>query len=525
MDLSPADLNFPDKFSDFRPAQREVFSYGLTSEKRFTGMGLPPGSGKSGVGYGFTQLIGGKSVILTADRGLEDQYVGDGFPGMIDMRGRSNFRCWESGNCEDGARMDCKSKGDCPYGLRLAQFNQSTVGLSNYAWWIAVNNMARQGCAMPDTLICDEAHLIFDWLSRSLDFYITDREIRDAGIIFETIPSTADEWHELQPLILDIARDHASSCRDRARSSKSDRDRAAVRKAEALVEKIQRISMVDPDNWVLWRETGRDEGRAFRFDCVWPYRYKERVFLNIPRVILMSATLRPKTLALLGISKSEYDFKEWGRQFPAVNGPVVHYKGQNKNVRVTHTMSGESKTDWLTRVMDIVRWGSDRKGIIHSVSYARAKEIAAFLASNGINPRLIQLNGAADPDSQSSREAYDKFVKMGPGAILISPSFSTGWDFAGKRAEWQIISKIAFVDTRSPVMARRKADDKTYPNYLAAQDLVQSCGRVQRSETDRGISFIIDDNCEWFLPMAKEFVPHWFRIRKETELPKPLALL
>ena len=72
---------------------------------------------------------------------------------------------------------------------------------------------------------------------------------------------------------------------------------------------------------------------------------------------------------------------------------------------------------------------------------------------------------------------------MGPGAVLISPSFSTGWDFKGKIAEWQIVSKLAFVDTRkekSPVMHRRKEDDKTFPTYLAAQDLVQSCGRIQR---------------------------------------------
>ena len=334
MDLTPADLNFPSKFETFRQAQSEAFSYSMSSEKRFTALGAPTGIGKSGLAYGLAQLLGPKTTILTADKGLQDQYRDDFGAGLVDMRGRSNYRCWESGTCEDGARMDCKSKSDCPYGLRLAQFNESFAGSSNYAWWMAVNNMARQGCKMPDLLVCDEAHRIFEWLSQSLDFYVTDREIRDAGIIFESTPKSAQDWLDIQPNIIEVAKEHFESCRARARSSKTDRDRSIARRAEMLVEKIGRIRMIDDDNWVLWREEGRDDGRAFQFQCVWPYRYNNRVFFNIPRIILLSATLRPKTLALLGISKSEYDFKEWGRQFPAANGPVVHYKANGENVRV-----------------------------------------------------------------------------------------------------------------------------------------------------------------------------------------------
>ena len=39
------------------------------------------------------------------------------------------------------------------------------------------------------------------------------------------------------------------------------------------------------------------------------------------------------------------------------------------------------------------------------------------------------------------------------------------------------------------------------------------------------MTFIVDDQVEWFMPAAKDFVPGWYKIRKETQLPKPLPLL
>jgi Rad3-related DNA helicase len=74
-------------------------------------------------------------------------------------------------------------------------------------------------------------------------------------------------------------------------------------------------------------------------------------------------------------------------------------------------------------------------------------------------------------------------------------------------------------------MQARCERDKGYSNYLAAQDLVQGCGRVQRSEDDLGVSLILDDQISWFAKTAEESIPKWFRVRKEEKLPKPLRKL
>jgi Rad3-related DNA helicase len=267
-------------------------------------------------------------------------------------------------------------------------------------------------------------------------------------------------------------------------------------------------------NWTITREDGRDDGREWKFECIWPGKYREKLFRWVPRVILMSATLRPKTLGLLGIPQVDCDFREWGRQFPAANGPVIWVP----TVRLNHRMDQEARNRWLNRMAEIMSRRSDRRGLVHTVSYARAKEVAETLGSKF----SLVLNGAADPDSQSARQAFEKFVNWLPASVLVSPSFSTGWDFAGKHAEYQIIAKLPIPDTRSKVMQARCERDPSYADYLAAQELVQSCGRVVRSAEDRGETILIDDSWSWFKRKAEQHMPKWFKVRREDELPAPL---
>jgi hypothetical protein len=137
--VNPSDLGFPEQFTEFRPAQIEATEFTLTTEKRFTGLGLPPGCGKSPLALKLAKLFGGRTVILTATLGLQDQYHQFKSMGLIDIRGRSHFSCWEGGSCEDGGRMGCKDKGGCPYlGAYRAQ-EASDIVVTSYAYWLAIS--------------------------------------------------------------------------------------------------------------------------------------------------------------------------------------------------------------------------------------------------------------------------------------------------------------------------------------------------------------------------------------------------
>jgi Rad3-related DNA helicase len=367
-------------------------------------------------------------------------------------------------------------------------------------------------------LICDECSEAPEWLSRSLDFTITERECREAKEPLKPPPGdSCEEWAALGPRLAVAAEYRYNLIKARATNRGQPRESLLrdIRRAEGFLDCTSRLQNLD-DNWVVTKEEGQDEGRVWRFECVWPGRYKERLFRNIPRVVLMSATLRPKTLGLLGIPRAECDFREWGRQFPAANGPVIWVP----TVRVNHKISEENERAWMARIADILARRGDRRGLIHTVSYARAKRIAEAIRQE-LDGRVI-LNGAADPDSSTAREAFDRFIKGAADAVLCSPSFSTGWDFAGTAAEYQIIAKLPLPDPRSKVMQARIERDPSYPDYLGAQALVQSCGRVVRSDTDRGETIIIDDSWAWFKRKAEDHMPKWFKVRREEQLPPPL---
>lgn len=517
--MTPHDLGFPPQFDSFRPAQDEAIEHILTTDRRFVGIGAPPGVGKSAIAYAIAKLLGGRTIILTGTLGLQDQYADQEFPGMVDIRGRSNFACWEGGTCEDGGRLGCKDKIGCPYLSAFRAQDASDIVCTSYAYWLAVNEKG-QGMRQPETLICDEAGLASEWLSRALDYTVSEREIREAGVRLSVAPGEdLDVWVELSSRLAEAAYAHFTSLKlvlppkfGHAR----DKHARALRRAEWLVERCERMANLD-SNWVVTREDGKDEGREWKFECIWPGKYREKLFRFVPRVILMSATLRPKTLGLLGIPQKDCDFKEWGRQFPAANGPVIWVP----TVRLNYRMDQEARDQWLKRISEILKARNDRRGLIHTVSYARAKEIGDSLSSNF----SVVLNGEADPESQTARQAFERFIASKNDSVLVSPSFSTGWDFAGKHAEYQIIAKLPLPDTRSKVMQARCSADPSYADYLAAQELVQSCGRVVRSATDRGESICIDDSLSWFLPKAAHHLPRWFRVRKEEVLPPPLPKL
>lgn len=515
---TPHDLGFPEQFERFRDAQVEAIEYALTTDKRFVGLGAPPGIGKSAIAYALAKLLGGRTVILTGTLGLQDQYAC--FPDIADIRGRSNFPCWEGGTCEDGGRMGCKDKGGCPYMGAFRAQNASDVVVTSYAYFLAVHEKSK-GIEPPDTLICDEAGLAAEWLSRALDFTIGERECKESGTKLDPLPGEDIEtWAKLYERIRSGAEARLAYLKAQpVPRSGSARDRLArdLRKAESFVDRADKLLRLD-DNWVCTREDGTDDGRLWRFECVWPGKYREKLFRGIPRVVLMSATLRPKTLSLLGIPKSDCDFREWGRQFPAVNGPVLWIP----TARMNHRMNDEAKGRWMGRIGQILEARDDRRGLIHTVSYARAKEIAA--STLGLSHPIV-LNGAADPESQSARQAFERHVKGPIGSVLVSPSFSTGWDFAGKHAEYQIIAKLPIPDTRGKAMQARCERDRGYSDYLAAQELVQSCGRVVRSEKDRGETLLIDDGWTWFRAKAEPHMPKWFKVRREDELPPALPKL
>lgn len=540
LDLSPqTDLGLPRKFQALRPAQAESIEWALQCTKPKTAMSIGTGSGKTGVAVSLANTLNVKSVYLVGSRGLQDQ-VGSEMAeiGMVDVRGRQNYQCAYLNKGLDKPRWSCADGMDegclwlqCPYSLAVEKAADSRLSLTNYSCWLK-NRRYNQGfLTTPNTnldevglLICDEAHslpeLIADHMSvelRHSDELLPisnwpkegpQGEYWDSGLMPDDVWST---WavERLSALRDEQARfidSYPNTAVGGALARKDDR----YKYLDELKTKCNQISKMD-GNWV-W-QAGPD---GIRFEPIWPGQYTGVLWAGIERVLLLSATLRPYTLSLLGLTAESYDFREWPSVFQPGRCPVYHIP----TVKLTYRSGDEDYQDAINRIDEIISSRLDRKGIVHTVSYDRTRRVVE--QSIFSSRMLFNKNG-----QEAARKARD-FRNSGPGTVLVSPSYQTGWDFPGTDCEYQVVLKIPFPDTRSRVMKER-CKSGNYRMYCAVQELVQICGRAMRSKDDRCETMVIDDSLTWARGGPGNpwhgFAPGYFKVHTVQKVPAPAPKL
>jgi len=241
-----------------------------------------------------------------------------------------------------------------------------------------------------------------------------------------------------------------------------------------------------------------------------PSQYAEQyLFQGAKKVVLLSATLTPKTLALLGIQDAT--LWECPSRFPVERRPVIYVP----TTQVDSKMKPEHWTAWRTRIDQIMGPRLNRKGIIHTVSYKRRD---AVLAQSQHNAHMM---------THQSKDLVTQvlsFKKSSTPWWLVSPSIMTGWDFPYDQCRCQIMAKLPFPDTRSKVLKARCEVDQDYMAHLKAQSFQQSVGRGMRAEDDWCETIVIDDHFRWFVKKYRRLFTKSFleAVRTQLTLPKPL---
>jgi len=219
----------------------------------------------------------------------------------------------------------------------------------------------------------------------------------------------------------------------------------------------------------------------------------------------------PKTLGLLGLESTDYDFMEYPSTFDKLRRPVYRIP----TIRLNKDTDEAGYRTWIQRMDQIIGPRLDRKGIVHTVSYKRRDMVMEL---SEYREHMISHN------SKNARAIVDAFKSAKPPCILVSPSMDTGYDFHGDLCRWMIVGKLPWPDTRPKVMSARKEMDPEYMSYLTMQSLVQMSGRAMRSEDDWAEVMVLDDNIGWFLKQNGAMAPRWFKeaIQWVATIPSPL---
>jgi Rad3-related DNA helicase len=561
---SPSVLLGVPGFPEWYPGQQDAFAKTIGwfhSPARFLGLSLPTGSGKSCISILIAKMSGARTCILTATKGLQDQLMRDFGSIASVVKGQNNFRCTlvptlnaDEGPCHEGMPCAYSRSGGCPYREQLKKALDAQIVITNYAYYLAQTRYS-SGLGEFGLVVLDEAHQSFSALENHLTVYLDRMSIESLGLQFPSLPTSdiftarprravkktpvvdekaletenvtdtitaPDLWAQWQSWAfcgVPVAQEQATELEAEVRELRESNSPVpgalsrSYRTAKSTLAKLQSLSSGTGD-WVIQRTH-----HGMVFTPRWVADKGSALFQSVPKIMLMSAILSHKTADSIGVPTG--DDRAWlevGSYFPPQNTPIWHVP----TARINYRSDDYATTIWQSRIDQIIQRRLDRKGIIFTVSYDRAR----LLLSRSRFKDIMLTHSTGDVTL-----VVDRFKKAAPPMVLVSPTVTTGWDFpmltSGQgKPQYGVIGKIPYPDTKDLVLQARHEDDKDWTAYLAMETFVQSCGRLNRTKSDLSEILIVDDNFIWWWPAYRKFSPKWFQERVRGSLtcvPEPLV--
>ncbi|MHA1289406.1 MAG: helicase C-terminal domain-containing protein, partial [Candidatus Thorarchaeota archaeon] len=504
--------NLPDKFQVWVKYQRKVVEKIVDSDKKYVVLRAPTGSGKSVMAVVAGVEMDTKTYYVVHNIQLQNQIIKD-FPFVANVKGRANFMCKAvlTGNatCDPGYHCGNKSKcpfdEECDYKVQRREAIDSQFVVTNYAYFLAVMNSRYGGFEHGGLVILDEAHIADSALSGYVNFDISRRKLDSHNIRFPKENDDVIEWLEY---VKNISADHIKTCLDQVRAA--DKNDTVVQANNKTIKALKTINskvtfLLDnlDENWIINEYTDKYTDHI-TFVPVWVDKFSNLLLGHADRYLLMSATISKFDMELLGIDDKDMQFIDMPSTFDPRNMPVVHKPFQKINWKTNKGLI-------VAEVDKIVMHNPDEKGVIHTVSYELGKYI---LERSVFQDRMIS-HGNGDIYTganimEDRNEAIDFFLDSSEPNVLVSPSVETGLDLKDDLGRWQIIVKIPFASLGDEIVKRRKTERPEWYTSDAINRLVQGSGRICRSSTDHGTTYVLDNNISWLVSRNKDMFPNWW---------------
>ena len=206
--------------------------------------------------------------------------------------------------------------------------------------------------------------------------------------------------------------------------------------------------------------------------------------------MLMSATATEHTVAALGIEDVEAvpvaaPTPECRRLVKVPDMPALNYRTMDEHL-----------PGLIQRIEQIAVSNRETAGVIHCHSYRLRTQIWEGLHER-VRARIVTHDRGALPEAmerfRGAVRIHEKSRRSGYAApILLSPTATTGVDFPGDMARWQIVSKFPWPSFGSRIVKRRAEADPEWPLRTAVATLAQTIGRGVRSADDWCETWILD---------------------------------
>lgn len=442
--------------------------------------------------------------ILTPRALLQDQYSKD-FPHLPSLKGKDRYSCNTKGykSCSDFydvAEYYCCN--DCPYKTAVDAVTSSSTAIFNFHSHL-FGGMVRE--SYKDVLIIDEAHNLISMLSeiysvtiwKHKDKYPSDTHTKD-----DIIEWLSDQILELNTHIRQARAIYGEFEKMPAGIKKLTKERTRKKSKYEMI----RSGLLVPQELFHIAKTEKHYGKPIRgkhqvMECIevrpitlktvphqmWPDSH-------VKKLILMSATIYDKDIERIGISRKRVKHIKSDSPIPSNNRQIIidglGHMSYNKKDKAIKPIS-----DAILRLADKYKG----KGLIH-ITYSTANDFKKHLKGK----RFIWHT------SENREEMYNKFINSTGNEILMACGMSEGIDLAGPDYEWQVIAKVVFPSLADKLQQYFVAKEKLIYDLEVVRTLVQQSGRICRTPTDTGTTYILDSCFKDFYIQNYKLFPSYF---------------
>jgi Rad3-related DNA helicase len=145
------------------------------------------------------------------------------------------------------------------------------------------------------------------------------------------------------------------------------------------------------------------------------------------------------------------------------------------------------------------------KGMLHC-TYEIARELHSMMGEGPLRDRLLFHT------KENRTETVGAFKAFAPasGKILVGCGLEEGLDLIGDLARFQIIVKVPWPSLEEPAIRYMAGQDPEWYNWQTVKKVLQASGRIVRSTTDQGETFILDSSFQRLYDEARDMMPQWW---------------
>lgn len=505
-----------------RDIQLKAFAW-LESEEvknaKYLFLEAPVGSGKSLIGMtysGYLTSSKGNSFILTPQRILQTQYENSFRNDLLfSLYGKSNYSCANHNTtCDIGSLLKPTCEA-CPQKIAKQKALVSPNVVLNYS--LAMLHFAYLDHFKPrKLLVADECHVLESQLTEFDAIGITRPKAMKLGVKWQKHKdiTSAHSWVVTQylPRLEDAFADLEEICKPLVLKHNLTPDEIYLlrdlNKTEEHLAEVSELKFIQP-NTLTSEYVLVHDNMSVKFKRLSAAKSFNTIMKPMAeKFLFMSSTiLNHKGFCRdLGINPDEAAFLSLGSEFPIEHRPVFYMPTMKMNAQWKSDDNKANRAQYIQVIENLLDMHADDSGIIHTANFAIAEWLTEEL--NAKHHRIFQHN----PESNLDRNrVINSFQDCQKPSLLISPSSTEGLDLKDDLARFAIFAKIPFGYLGDQWIHARMSLSMEWYQRQALIQLIQGCGRIVRSSTDWGNTYILDGSFGYLYNQTAHVLPKWWK--------------